>query len=122
MTTSVYARTYRCEGISGSRVNKEEKTLVVIKELKEVTNSVPFGKHYDRVYVVKVDIAKILGNKIIFARSFLSYATSADVEYTVSSLKKEGVRIHIFLDEADQAGIEITGANGTRQKIHLSCK
>lgn len=101
---------------------KSEITTVSVKELAIVTDEVSFGSHYDAVARVKVDIVTKKKNKVIFEQSFFAHATTEDVFYQISAVKNEGVKFYLYLDEDDQAGVEFTLEDGSKEKISLSCK
>lgn len=116
--TSAQAYTYKCTEINPT----SSITKVTIEELEDVTDSVTFGDRYDSVSKVKVDIVVKKDKKIIEEKSFESYATTEDVFYQISAVKKEGVKFFLFLDEENQAGIEFINQDGVKRKMQLSCR
>ncbi len=124
---SAQATTYRCTESNMISIDEigydvlRSKTSVTIKELSDISNRLSSTSRFDSAYRVSVDMRTMLGNEVTESRTFTSIATTSDVNYEVDAIKAEGIRIYIFLDEMDQAGIEITGRNGRKEKINLIC-
>lgn len=128
LTLSVQARTIKCTESNMVSIDEigfdilRSKTSVTIKELADVTDEVSYGNRYDSVFKVKVDILERLGAELVDGKSFIAYATSEDVNYQINAVKSNGVKINIFLDEMDQASLELTQSNGKKKRIDLICK
>lgn len=111
------AGTYTCSEI----IPQSEKTIMTIEELEDVTSSVSFGEKYDSVFKVKVTIVTKSNNKIINEKSFVSFATAADVYYQINAVQKEGVKFFMYMDEEDQSRLEISNPGSTKTRLSLIC-
>ncbi len=94
---------------------------VKIKTLADITANSTLGGNYDAVYRVKVDVISTKQGKKTVLKSFTATATSYDVQFNVWSNKANGVGIYVYLDELEEAGIQLTDANGKKTKISLNC-
>jgi hypothetical protein len=116
LSLSAHAYTYKCtENVEGT--TRQPKLSVTIEELAEVTDEVTWSSHYDHVYKVRITLTK--SNK---RTRFDAFSTSEDVYYTISSVKANGFKFHLYLDEHDQAGVELTADDGTKKKYSLICE
>ncbi len=97
------------------------KVQVVIETLKDITNSVSYGRHYDSITKVKVTVNEITRGRKTEIKSFLAIARKADVQYNISSVKKDGFLFWQFLDEEDQDGVRLSTRSGKKVSHRLHC-
>ena len=119
-----FAATYHCSEITKSSGEEvlSPHTSIEIKELADITSEVSYGKHFDSVYRVDVKIMSTSRGRTTVVNSFQATATSIDVDYVVSAVRSQGVKIAIFQDEADDAYMEQTLASGRKETTQLHCE
>jgi hypothetical protein len=118
--------TFTCREISQTSANQKPVIAkngieVVVKELKNISKTVSFGKHFDYVYSVKVWMYKVKSEQKNLIKSFDSIAKKADVQYQVSALKREGFALNIFLDEEDDSYATLVSSDGSKKDVPLRC-
>ncbi len=119
--------TFTCREISQTSVNQKPVIAkngieVVVKELRNITKAVSFGKHFDYVYSVKVWMYKVKSEQKNLIKSFDSIAKKSDVQYQVSALKREGFALNIFLDEEDDSYVTLVDSDGSKKDVPLRCE
>ena len=94
---------------------------VKVTELENITNKVPYGRNYDSVLRVRVDLKVTLGSRLLENRAFEAIARTEDVMYNVSAVREQGFKFWTYLDELDQSGIELTDRSGRKTEVQLTC-
>jgi hypothetical protein len=94
---------------------------VTIKTVADITATSPIRNNYDYVFRAKVVVSNTISGKTTILKSFTAVATSYDVQFNVWANKAHGVGIYIYMDELDEAGIQLTEKNGKKTSIALDC-
>ena len=116
------AATFTCKEIYDIRQEViRARTTVVVKETADITKTVSDRMGKDFVYKVDVTISTTLRGQTTIEKKFSAIAGSEDVMYEMNS-RSQGVRFYVYLDEANQAGVEYTDSKGRAKKISLSCE
>jgi hypothetical protein len=100
------------------------RTIVTVQETKDLCKVARTKKIGDCAASVTVTIGREdeLGGNQTVLKQFSALSVTNDVLYTISAVKKNGFKFYLYLDEYDQAGIELTSKTGQKQKISLSCE
>jgi len=119
LTSTSYASTLTCSEIE---TNSPEKIEVVVNNLVDLTEIVSFGRAFDEVWKVKVQVYSVVGTNKSLIKEFEAISKAIDVQYFISSVKKNGFSFWRYMDEKNQDGVELTSANGQKQSHRLNCK
>lgn len=119
LASTSYADAFKCTEIETDR---KEKFEIVVTELETITNKVSFGKAFDNVYRVQVQVYSNNGTKLSLLKNFEALAKNSDVQYNISAIKKQGFSFWRFLDEEDQDGAIFYSATGQNAEIRLNCQ
>lgn len=113
---------YTCKEKSNS--SSEAIYVVRIQETKDLTKALRNYRSVDQAAAVKISLNLEVNNGSIYTnlKTFEAIATSEDVFYTISSVKKNGFSFYLYLDEYDQAGMVLTNADGKKERINLICE
>ena len=124
ISVSAQASTYNCKELSGDPTDEVLRAhySIVINEIADIRNKVAYGRNFDHVYDVKVKINSILGNTTSLYKSFETTATVMDVAYTVNAVRSNGIKISLFLDNADDAYMEETLSNNRKIITKFHCE
>ncbi|MBC7755005.1 MAG: hypothetical protein H7Z71_12255 [Moraxellaceae bacterium] len=124
--TASAADTYKClQDLPFSEFEVLRSRYVVsIDETKDITKEIRKIRPVDVAREVKVSIGTEFENGTGYTeiKNFSTIATSEDVNYTISSVKKNGFSFYLFLDEFDEAGMTLTNADGSKEEIRLICE
>lgn len=91
--------------------------IMTIKTGKEVR--APENSYVDYFLPAEVKLSLKKNGKTTVLKKFKGTAATADVSWSLYS-RTQGLRIHIYLDELDQAGITLY-ANGKKTNISMDC-
>ncbi|WP_413290900.1 hypothetical protein [Bdellovibrio sp. HCB337] len=119
LSSQAYAGTFTCKEIETDR---SEKVEVVVTELADITDQVSFGKAFDQVLKVRLQIFSVVGTKKSLVKEFDAFAKQYDVQYQVSALKKHGFYLGRYLDEEDQDYLIARDSQGQETEFRLNCQ
>ena len=118
-SSTAFANGYHCKEINS---NNEQQVEVVVTELGDVTNTIPWGKDYDSVSSVKVQVYVTNDGQFALIQEFQGLATTMDVIYTITSQRKNGFTFRKYLDEDDQDYLVLKNANSQETEHQISCQ
>lgn len=118
-TSQSFATTFVCNELNGRNPHKLQ---VVITELENITKRVSYGVHFDSVLLVQVELSEIFNGRKLKTKKFEAIAKTEDVLYNVTSVRENGFKFGMYMDEDDQNWIELTSSNGTKRKAHFRCE
>jgi hypothetical protein len=119
LTVQARAANIVCTEIESKGSSKIE---VEIQELEDITKKVPYGAYYDSIKKVKVHVNEIKRNGFkVPLKSFDAISRAEDVQYGITSVKKNGFLFWMYLDEEDQDGVRLTTRAGKKEVHNLHC-
>lgn len=121
-TLSAHAGAFNCkENREFQPKSPKGEFSLTITTLRDITRNVPYGKDFDAVYEVLVNVKKTNGSRVLMDKKFKAVATSMDVMYKISAVKSHGFRFNTYLDELDQSEMTVVDTDWNQVKVHLDC-
>ena len=118
---AAHADVYQCKEIQAPTMGGG-LIKVTVTETGKVAQTSAIAQHFDSVYKVNVKIVATHGPGAVEPmKNFNALATVEDVVYSVSSVKANGVKLMIFLDEPNDAWMELSDKYGNKRNVKLSC-